>query len=81
MWLAPHWEFCWGLLVIQWTGYSHEKEYKGTYFEHECPADALQHRINELEHAIREHRNKIFPVDSMHVDRELWKVLQDPDDC
>ena len=81
MWLAPHREFCWGPLVIQWTGYSHEKEYNGTYFEHECPADTLQHRINELENAIREHRNKIFPVDSMHVDRELWKVLQDPDDC
>lgn len=79
MWLAPHWELCWGPLVFQWTGYSHEKEYKGTYMEHECPAEILQHRINELEHAIREHRNKIFPAEAMHVDNKLWEVLQDPD--
>lgn len=79
MWLAPHCEFVWGPFVFQWTGYSHEKEYKGTYMEHECPAKTLQHRIDELENAIREHRNMIFPVDAMHVDRQLWKVLQDPD--
>jgi len=77
MWLAPHWEFCWGPFVFQWTGYSHEKEYKGTYMEHECPAEILQHRINELEQAIREHRNRIFPVNAMHVDHQLWEVLQD----
>lgn len=81
MWLAPDWELVWGPFVFHWTGYSHEKEYKGTYYDdHECPAPLLKHRIKELENAIREHRNKIFPVDAMHVDRELWKVLQDPDD-
>lgn len=80
MWLAPYSELSWGPFVFHWTGYSHEKEYKGDYMEHECPAEILQHRINELEHAIREHRNKIFPVDSMYVDRQLWEVLQDPDD-
>jgi hypothetical protein len=80
MWLAPHWEFCWGPFVFKWTGYSHEREYKGKYYEHECPAPILQHRINELEDAIRSHRNHIMEVDAMHVDRQLWEVLQDPDD-
>lgn len=79
MWLAPHWEFVWGPFVFKWTGYSHEKEYNGNYFEHECPAEIRQQRINELEHAIREHRNLIVETNAMQVDRDLWKVLQDDD--
>jgi hypothetical protein len=76
-WLAPHWELSWGPLVFHWTGYSHEKEYKGTYKEHECPAELMQERINELENAIRVHRDEVGDTLSMHVDRQLWKVLGD----
>lgn len=73
-WLAPHWELGWGCLVFHWTGYSHETEYKGTYKDdHECPAEVMQERINELEHAIRTHRKEMQPYSV--IDAKLWKVL------
>lgn len=76
MWIAPHWEFCWGPFVFQWTGYSHKKEYKGTYFpEMDVTADIQQLRINELEHAIRTHRKRVGEKYATETDRKLWNVL------
>lgn len=75
-WLAPFWELGWGCLVFHWTGYDFEKEYTGTYKEtHECPAELMQERINELENAIRIHRKEMQPYSV--IDANLWKVLGD----
>jgi len=75
-WLAPYFEFGWGSLLIRLTAYSREKEYKGKYIGHECPAELMQHRINELENAIRLHRDEIIDSMSLSVDRKLWEVLK-----
>ncbi len=75
MWLAPHWELSIGPFVFHWTGYSHEKEYDGTYREHECPSGLMQDRINALENAIRVHRDQVTSANAMYVDSKLWKVL------
>lgn len=77
-WLAPHWEIGWGPLVFHWTGYDHEKEYTGAYQnEHECPADLMQVRINELENAIRIHRKETQSYSISDSDDALWEVLRD----
>lgn len=75
MWLAPLYELNWGPFVFHWDDYSREKEYKGTYMEHECPAPILQHRINELENAIRIHQDKVGKLHAVDLDHQLWKVL------
>jgi hypothetical protein len=80
---APHWELGWLFLVFHWTGYSHEKKHRPSKFaEHECPSDLMQEYINELsdrnnklEAAIRQHQSEVGEERSMHVDRQLWKVL------
>lgn len=80
-WLAPFWEIGWGCFVFHWTGYSHEKVYKGNYVdEHECPSELMQGRINELEHAIRKHRDRMETYsdnDRPYADRILWRALKD----
>jgi hypothetical protein len=76
-WLAPHWELGWGPLVFHWTSYNSEKEYKGNYKEHECPAELMQDRINELENAIRVHRDGVTNWDGFDLETNLWKVLRD----
>lgn len=75
MWLAPHLEFCWLFLVLQWTFYSRKKEYKGNYFEHECPAEAMQDRINVLENAIRNHQKHTGELQANQKDKDLWSAL------
>jgi hypothetical protein len=52
-WMAPHWELVWLCFVFHWTGYSHKKEWRNNVLHHECPADLMQERINELEVALQ----------------------------
>lgn len=47
--LAPMWETGWLFLVFHWTAYDKKVEYKDKYSYHECPAELMQERINELE--------------------------------
>jgi hypothetical protein len=74
-WIAPIYEFCWLFIVFQLTRYGQKKEYHGGHVEHDCQEEIMQVRINELENAIRIHR------DHMHTptatDRLLWQVLGD----
>lgn len=81
-WKAPFWEFNWLCFTFHWKGYSHKKLWKNNVLHHECPADLMQvhmnelsARINDLEAAIRKHKEEVSEELSMHVDRELWKVL------
>lgn len=48
-WQIPFWEFSWLFMVFHWKGYSHRKEWRVNVINHECPADLMQERINELE--------------------------------
>jgi|SRR6185369_5510473 len=48
-WIAPFWEFNWLCFCFHWKGYSHKKEWRDSCLHHECPADLMQERINELE--------------------------------
>lgn len=73
-WLAPHLELGWLFLVIHWTGYDYKKESNIKYDEHECPKDLMQERINQLENAIRLHRDEI-DLHPVRADLTLWKVL------
>lgn len=73
MWLAPHLEFCWLFLVFQFTLYSMRKEYNSGYYEHECPEQMLQDRINVLENAIRQHKKSCQQPDEQ--DMRLWSSL------
>jgi hypothetical protein len=52
-WMAPWWEFSWLCFVFHWRGYSHRKEYKSSYPHHECPAELMQERIDELEATVQ----------------------------
>lgn len=75
VWLAPIYEFSFGPFVFNIALYSLKKEYHGEFAEHECPAELTQDRLNELEEAIRTHRDQIGYTKSMYVDRQLWKIL------
>lgn len=77
MWMAPIYEFSFGPFVFDFTFYSKRKEYHSSFDEHECEAEPLQDRVNELEEAIRTHRDQVGETLSMYVDRKLWGVLKD----
>jgi hypothetical protein len=77
-WLVPLVEFGWLFFVIHWHGYNYKKLYNDEPRNyHECPAELMQERINELEDAIRKHRNSVPFVQSMSNDRNLWSVLKE----
>jgi hypothetical protein len=76
-WLAPRWEIGWLFFVFIWQAYNLRVVYNGNFkLGHECPADLMRQRIDELEGAIRNHKSQIPDSQSMHVDRELWSVLK-----
>ena len=77
--VSPTFEFGWLFFIVSYTNYNIQKEYSGSYYEPEYEADLLQNRINELESAIKKHRNKV-ENDHPHIfsyvgNEELWKVL------
>lgn len=77
-WIAPSYELCLLFFVFRWTAYDKKKLYKNTFEPyHECPAEMLQERINELETAIREHADYVGPSHGMVIDRILWSNLRD----
>jgi len=79
-WIAPIWEWGWFCFVFHWKAYNLKKVYKGTYTEHECPADLMQERMNELEAAIRSHKRIKQVEGSSFSDRKLWAFLKDSDE-
>ncbi|CAB4196859.1 hypothetical protein UFOVP1290_379 [uncultured Caudovirales phage] len=76
-WLAPLYEVGWLFFVFDWVAYDLRKEH-GLPFDddHECPAELMQIRINELESAIRNHK-KFWNKSSSTIDNELWKLIND----
>src|SRR5713101_2742001 len=78
--LSPMWEMVWGCFVFQYTAWHCKTLYKtGIDNPHECPADIKQERINELEAAIRTHK-QFWSGEKMvknDVDNALWAVLRD----
>lgn len=76
MWLVPHLEFCWLFLVLYWTSYSKKTEYKGNSCEDDCSIEMLQDRINVLEKAIKNHKDKTIGKEISEVDIELWSILE-----
>ena len=76
-WIAPLWECGWLCFVFHWKAYNLKKIYKRAYAEHECPADIMQERINELESAILSHK-RLKQVEGQSVsDRKLWSSIID----
>jgi len=76
-WLAPMWEISWLFIVFHWTAHNLKKLYSDNPRNyHECPADLMQERINELEGAIRAHRASVPDPQSMQNDRDLWRSLR-----
>ena len=73
MWIAPHFEFVWLFIVLQFTFFSRRKEYEGTYYEPECVSEILQDRINILESAIRKHKDQTTKTSQKDLD--LWNSL------
>lgn len=76
-WLAPLYEFVWLFFVFDWVAYNLKKQYKYHIGDdHECPAEVMQIRINELESAIRNHK-KFWNKSSSAIDNDLWRLIDD----
>ncbi len=51
-WKAPMWEISWLCFCFHWKAYNLKEEYRAEWAHHNCPADLMQERINELEEEV-----------------------------